>query len=77
MVSVTGVFIAVWVNGRKTGRTFYRKTDARVRHGALMILEAMVWGELTEYLSDRDLIIAELEKEKQTVGQAGAIGDRT
>ena len=36
-------------------------------------LEAMVWGKLTAYLSDRDLIIAELEKEKQTVDQAGAL----
>ena len=36
-------------------------------------LEAMVWGELAGYLSDRDLIIAELEKEKNTANQAGAL----
>ncbi len=34
-------------------------------------LEAMVWSELSRYLSDRDMIIAELEKEKQTAGQSG------
>ncbi|MFH1647147.1 MAG: recombinase family protein, partial [Chloroflexota bacterium] len=36
-------------------------------------LEAIVWGELAAYLGDRDLIIAELGKEKQAVGQAGAL----
>jgi site-specific DNA recombinase len=36
-------------------------------------LEAIVWGELAAYLSNRDLIITELEKQKQTVGQSGAL----
>lgn len=36
-------------------------------------LEAMVWGKLAEYLSDRDLIISELEKEKQTADQTGVL----
>jgi site-specific DNA recombinase len=35
-------------------------------------LEAIVWDELSAYLGDRDLIIAELEKEKQAAGQTGA-----
>jgi hypothetical protein len=35
-------------------------------------LEAIVWGKLVAYLGDRDLIIAELEKEKQAAGQTGA-----
>jgi hypothetical protein len=36
-------------------------------------LEAIVWGELAAYLSDRDLIIAELEKGKQAADQVGAL----
>ncbi len=34
-------------------------------------LEALVWGELTRYLSDRDLIINELEKQRQDANQIG------
>ncbi len=34
-------------------------------------LEAMVWAELERYLSDRDLIISELEKQRQDAGQLG------
>ncbi|MDO8491349.1 MAG: recombinase family protein [Dehalococcoidia bacterium] len=34
-------------------------------------LEAMVWGKLVEYLSDRDLIINELEKQRNDAGQLG------
>ncbi len=34
-------------------------------------LEGMVWGELQRYLSDRDLIIGELEKQRQDAGQLG------
>ncbi len=32
-------------------------------------LEAMVWGELERYLSDRDLIISQLEAQRQDAGQ--------
>jgi len=35
-------------------------------------LEAIVWDELSAYLGNRDLIIAELEKEKQAAGQTSA-----
>ncbi len=35
-------------------------------------LEGMVWAELERYLSDRDLIKNELEKERQDAGQLGA-----
>ncbi len=31
----------------------------------------MVWAELERYLSDRDLIISELEKQRQDAGQLG------
>lgn len=34
-------------------------------------LEAMVWDKLADYLSNRDLIIAELEKQNETIDQAG------
>jgi site-specific DNA recombinase len=34
-------------------------------------LEGMVWAELERYLSDRDLIISELEKQRQDAGQLG------
>jgi len=34
-------------------------------------LEAMVWGKLMEYLSDRELIISKLEKQRQDAGQLG------
>ena len=34
-------------------------------------LESMVWAELKRYLSDRDLIVSELEKQRQDAGQAG------
>jgi site-specific DNA recombinase len=34
-------------------------------------LEGMVWGELERYLSDRDLIIGELERQRQDAGQLG------
>lgn len=34
-------------------------------------LETMVWAELERYLSDRDLIISELEKQRQDAGQLG------
>jgi len=34
-------------------------------------LESMVWAELQSYLSDRDLIIAQLEKQRQDVNQLG------
>jgi site-specific DNA recombinase len=36
-------------------------------------LEAIVWDELSAYLGDRDLIIAELEKEKQAADHTGAL----
>jgi len=36
-------------------------------------LEARVWDKLAEYLSGRDLIIAELKKEKQSADQTGAL----
>jgi len=31
----------------------------------------MVWGKLVEYLSNRDLILSELEKQRQDAGQTG------
>ena len=34
-------------------------------------LEGMVWAELERYLSDRDLIISELEKQRQDASQLG------
>jgi len=34
-------------------------------------LEGMVWGKLAAYLSDRDLIISELEKQRQDANQLG------
>ena len=34
-------------------------------------LESMVWGELERYLSDRNLIISELERQRQDAGQLG------
>ena len=34
-------------------------------------LEAMVWAKLEEYLSNRDLIVSELEKQRQGEGQLG------
>jgi len=34
-------------------------------------LEAMVWAELERYLSDRDLIVSELEKQHQDADQLG------
>jgi len=34
-------------------------------------LEGMVWAELEHYLSDRDLIISELEKQRQDANQLG------
>jgi len=35
-------------------------------------LEAMVWAELKRYLSDRDLIVSELEKQRQNANQLGS-----
>ncbi|MFC1894131.1 recombinase family protein [Chloroflexota bacterium] len=37
-------------------------------------LEGMVWAELECYLSNRDLIISELEKQRQDAGQLGVFG---
>ena len=34
-------------------------------------LESIVWGELERYLSDRDLIISELERQRQDADQLG------
>ena len=34
-------------------------------------LEGLIWGELERYLSDRDLITSELEKQRQDAGQLG------
>ena len=34
-------------------------------------LEGMVWGKLMEYLSDRELIISKLEKQRHDAGQLG------
>ncbi len=31
----------------------------------------MVWAELERYLSDRDLIVSEIEKQRQDAGQVG------
>jgi hypothetical protein len=39
--------------------------------GKSLRLKGMVWGELECYLSDRDLIIGELEKQRQDAGQLG------
>jgi hypothetical protein len=34
-------------------------------------LEALVWAELERYLSDHDLIVSEIEKQRQDAGQVG------
>jgi len=39
-------------------------------------LEAMVWGELERYLSDRDLLVNELEKQRQDANQLGLFEDQ-
>jgi site-specific DNA recombinase len=68
-------------NGTQYVKQYYRcmgKTKVDVPHErccnkgwTAKRLEGMVWGELERYLSDRDLIIGELEKQRQDAGQLG------
>ena len=68
-------------NGERHVHRFYRCTG-KLKMSALLErchnkgwnaekLESMVWSELERYLSDRDLMVRELERQRQDAGQAG------
>jgi len=79
---VAGIARRSLQNGRQYVKLYYRcmgKTKVDVplerccnKGWTAKRLEGMVWGELERYLSDRDLIIGELEKQRQDAGQLGA-----
>ncbi len=78
---VAGIARRSLQNGTQYVKLYYRcmgKTKVDVplerccnKGWAAKKLEGMVWGELERYLSDRDLIIGELEKQRQDAGQIG------
>ncbi len=65
-----------WYEARRYKCTGTRKIDMPIdtcgnRSWSANKLEDMVWAELERYLGDRDLIISELEKQRQDANQLG------